>query len=185
MEQTDISYALYDFAFCGPEESFSGWIETLAKMAEPEIWTFDESRPNSILRTYIFKTFEQCNRQGKILYSDDKEWCTVNTGLLTPNSKDILMVFMRNRKVSNLEWFFKGFKEKVDREYMNHFSQTPELATYTDDFEDYIFNPNLNIEVNTDHILDDNWERISAAIGSLSKTVVSVLLQGGSWKMSK
>ena len=171
-------YNLYSFAYCGTPEGFQRMIDYLSKIAEPEKWSFDESKPNSILKTYIFKTFEQCNKQNKIIYSDDGEYCASNTGLVTMSGKDIVMFFTKNtNETSSTKWFFKGFKDKVERDYMDHFSTIPELATYTDDYQQLYFNPNLNIEINTDHILDDHWERISKEV-NLSKNIVKTLLQG-------
>ncbi len=166
---------LFSFAFCG---GIDGMIDYLSNLAEPEKWSFERDG-HDILKTYIFKTFEQCNKQGKVLYSDDNEWCCSNTGLLTLNGKDILIVFQKNKKINETQrdWQLKGFYDKTDRRYMDHFKEIPPLATYTDDYEDYYFNPELNIEINTDHILDDNWDRIYEQL-NLSKNVVSALLVG-------
>lgn len=112
-----------------------------------------------------------------VLYSDNGEFCVSNTGLVTPSGKDILMFFTKNLKEGETDWFFKGFKTKVDREIMEYFHTTPELATYTENYQELYFNPNLNIEINTDHILDDNWDRIQQEI-ALPKSVVKTLLQG-------
>lgn len=169
--------SLFSFAYCGTENGLENMLNYLAKIAEPEIWSFDDSKPNKLLRAYIFKTFEQCNKQNKIMYSDNGEFCVSNTGLVTPSGKDILMFFTKNLKEGETDWFFKGFKTKVDREIMEYFHTTPELATYTENYQELYFNPNLNIEINTDHILDDNWDRIQQEI-ALPKSVVKTLLQG-------
>ena len=34
---------------------------------------------------------------------------------------------------------FKGFKEKSDREIMRLFTEIPQLATYTDNYEEFYF----------------------------------------------
>lgn len=168
---------LYDFAFCGTSEGYSNMIAFLAKIAEEELWDFGGGEPNCILRKYIYGTFRQCYIQDKILYTADEEYACFNTGLLTPNGNDILGFFIKNEKTDSQPWFFKGFKEKSDREIMSLFSEIPLLATYTDNYEEFYFNPNSEILINSDHILDDNWERIQTAI-PLSKNVVKTLLIG-------
>ena len=60
---------------------------------------------------------------------------------------------------------------------MNIFSSIPLMATYTDNYQDFYFNPDYNIEINSDHILDDNWERISEVVG-LPKLIIKTLLFG-------
>ncbi len=51
------------------------------------------------------------------------------------------------------------------------------LATYTTNFEELYFNPDYNIIINTDHILDDNWERIESVV-KMNKTLMKTLLVG-------
>lgn len=173
-QKTDNKYTLYTYAFCGNIDSM---IEYLSNIVEKEIWSFTEGGID-ILRTYIFKTFEQCNKQNKIIISDDGEWSCANTGLLTPSGKDILIVFCKNdTSKSREQWFLKGFYDKTDRRFMDHFANVPSLATYTDNFEDFYFNPDLNIEISTDHILDDHWERINSQL-KMPKDMVNALLAG-------
>ena len=170
-------YNLYHFAYCGTDESFMRKLENLAYMAEYEIWGFDESNPLSILKNYIYRTFERTNAQHKVLVSNDGEYACSNTGLLTPFGKDILMYFGRNLKGGVSPWYFRDFKVYTDREVMNHFSSVPPLATYADDYDQLYFKPDHHIEVNFDHILDDNWERIHKEL-PFDKAVVRTLLFG-------
>lgn len=174
--ETDLSY-IFHYAFCGPEDCFKDILQQLSDLAEPEIWTFDESEPNQILKKYIIGTFSQCYKQNKIEISDDENFSCFNTGLLTPNGNDIIGLFEKNQKENSQPWFFKGFKDKCHRDILNVFPDTPKLATYTDDYRQLYFNPNYNIVVNTDHILDDNWDRIYNVI-KFDKNVVRSLLFG-------
>ena len=57
------------------------------------------------------------------------------------------------------------------------FLQTFLLATYTTNFEEFYFNPDYNIIINTDHILDDNWERIESVV-NMNKVLMKTLLVG-------
>jgi len=168
-------YSLFTFAYCGTEEGFHNKLDYLAKIAESEKWEYTSEKPLSILRTYIFKTFEQCNKQDKIVYSADNKWCCANTGLLTPNGKDILMLFNENR--SGAKWYLKSFRDCAERDFMDNFTTIPPLATYSENYEEFYFKPDYNIEINTDHILDDNWDRINKEV-NLPKNMVKVLLNG-------
>lgn len=167
---------LFDFAYCSTKEGFANMLQYLSEAAESEPWTFSDV-PNSILHKYIKGTFKQCYKQNKILYSDDRQYCCFNTGLLTPNGHDIVALFEKNTRNDAQDWFLKGFKNITERSYMNIFSETPLLAEYTDNYEEFYFNPNYQIIINTDHILDDNWERISEVV-PLSKSIVKGLLIG-------
>lgn len=176
-------YSLYSFAYVGGEDNFKKLVDYLSEIAEPENWSIGNDS-TALLRKYVAQTFEQCNKQGKILYSKDHQWCCTNTGLLTVNGKDILLVFDRYDPGSfikfanpDFKWHLKCVYSKSDRQYMRLFDGVPELAAYTDNYEDYYFNPQLHIEVNTDHILDDNWDRIKACV-PYSKPVMKSMLLG-------
>lgn len=168
---------LQKFAFCGTQEGFMRSIDALAKMAEEEVWTINPEEPNSVLFKYILGTFKQCYIQNKILYAHDQSHCCFNTGLLTPNGNDILCVFRKNDWENAQPWALKFFADKTERRYMDLFSEIPNLATYTENFEEFYFNPDYEIIISTDHILDDNWERISAVV-PLDKPIVKSLLVG-------
>ncbi len=168
---------LFDYAFCGASEGFAKMIDYLASIAEEEKWSFDDNAPNIILHKYIKGTFKQCYAQGKILLSDDKSYSCFNTGLLTKNGNDIVAMFSKNTKADAQEWYMMGYKDITERQFLNTFNSVPEIATYTENYEQYYFNPNYPIVLSTDHILDDNWERIKEIV-PLSKSIVKGLLVG-------
>jgi hypothetical protein len=170
--------SLYDFAFCGSKDYYNNTaLKYLAGIAEKEIWSFHGSDQYDILGRYIYGTFARCSVQNKIIYSADREYCCFNTGLLTENGKDIIMVFDKNTIEGFQKWHLKGFFDQSDRSFMAIFKEIPPLATYTDNYTDFYFNPMLNIEINTDHILDDNWDRIQEVV-HMSKTIMKSLLVG-------
>jgi len=179
------NYTLYGFAYCGKPDQFDNALRYLASTAEKEPWGFYKD-DISILKTYIFKTFERCSKEGKILCSPSVSCCCVNTGLLTDKGKDIVMFFEPNMSDSILakDWYFRGFISIQDREFVDTFDKIPELASYTDNPEDFFFNPEYEIEVNIDHILDDNWERIKSAFDQ-PKEVAELILIGALDKAKK
>ena len=167
---------LFSYAFCGTQEGFAKMLEYLASIAENEKWSFD-GEENSVLYKYIRGTFKQCYAQNKILISDDGQYSCFNTGLLTENGNDIVAMFDKNKWADAQEWHLIGFRDITERQFLNAFSCIPEIATYTDNYEELYFNPNYPIVLSTDHILDDNWERIKEVV-PLSKSIVKGLLVG-------
>lgn len=172
---------LFTFAFCGTNEAFQDKLDKLAKIAEPEPWHYSgrDNDPYHILKYYILDTFSRCKIEDKILYSNDNNYCTFNTGLLTRNSQDILALFVKNTKPNNQPWKLVKFVPKESLDYMNHFDVVAELPRYWDNYEDLYYNPNLDIQLNIDHILEDNWDRISSIIGNkFNKQIIKTIIMG-------
>lgn len=172
---------LFSFAFCGTKEAFEDKLRNLAELAEEEKWCYDsrEDDPYHILRYYIIDTFSRCLKENKILYSSDNEYCCFNTGLLTKNSQDILALFMKNDRTGEQQWKLLRFVSRESLDYMNHFDTVAQLPVYWNSFDELYFNPDLDIQLSMDHIIDDNWERISNVIGNqFNKTIVKQLLNG-------
>lgn len=175
-EILDQEIYLNKFAFCGTKEDYKKTLQKLSELAETEIWSFDDE-PNTILAKYINGTFKQCYKQEKLLYTEDKQYCAFNTGLLTSNGNDIVCVFMKNTRTDAQPWTLRYFADKAERRYMDLFNDVPSLATYTDNYEEFYFNPNYEIVISADHILDDNWDRLQTVV-PLSKTIVKSLMIG-------
>lgn len=168
---------LYNYAFCGTEVGFTKMLSFLAEIAEPEKWGFSEEAPYSVLKKYIVGTFSRCAKQHKVLASADGQFSCFNTGLLTPNGNDIIGLFEKNSREGVQPWVLKKFVDKCNRDFLDAFSEIPQLATYTENYVEFYFNPDYNIVVNTDHILDDNWERIESVV-RINKNIMKTLLVG-------
>ena len=52
----DIS--LFTYAFCGTETGFNNMLRYLAELAEEEKWSFDDAKPHSVLKNYIFTVLQ-------------------------------------------------------------------------------------------------------------------------------
>lgn len=176
-EILDPEMYLQKFAFCGTTEDYKRNIKKLSELAEEEVWSFNDDEPYAILIKYISGTFKQCYKQRKFLYTADNEYCCFNTGLLTPNGNDILCVFMKNKRTDSQPWTLRYFADKAERRYMDLFNDIPPLASYTENYEEFYFNPHFDIVISSDHILDDNWERIHDVV-PLSKAIVKSLMIG-------
>ena len=168
---------LQEFAFCGTTDDYQRTLEKLVDLAEPEPWTLPGGQKNAVLAKYVSGTFRQCYKQEKFLTTQDGQFTCFNTGLLTPNGHDILCVFQKNKRTDAQEWVLRFFAGNDERKYMDLFSEVPKLATYTSRFEEFYFNPNYDFIISTDHILDDNWDRIHDVV-PLSKAIVKSLMIG-------
>lgn len=62
--------------FLGTKEALNKKFDILARMAQPEIWTYKKVKdtdPYRILRNYIFYTYSRLDEENKICTSDDGE----------------------------------------------------------------------------------------------------------------
>lgn len=140
-------------------------IETLKKMALPERWTYsieDENYPNPILAKYLKWTFVKLMRENKILYSN--KYAAFNTGLVDKFYKPIFAVFDKN-KYNKQPWHFidfcvAGSSTIAARRLTENFSQLPERASYIQNYDDVIYDTSLPVDVNWEHIILENIERM-------------------------
>ncbi len=140
-------------------------IETLKKMALPERWTYsieDENYPNPILAKYLKWTFVKLMRENKILYSN--EYAAFNTGLVDKFYKPIYAVFDKNKN-NKQPWHFidfcvAGSSTIAARRLTENFSQLPERASYIQNYDDVIYDTSLPVDVNWEHIILENIERM-------------------------
>lgn len=169
---------LRDFAFTGNNDFYFNKLSELEEMAEKENWTIDSEYPLGVLKFYIDKTFERAFNTNNILFDEKNDYCCFNTGLLTKNYESIIMMFKRNEMVGRQEWFFIDFFIESNREFLDKFEKTPCVVKHYDNFEDLIFDPNLEIVINYQHIIEENWERFHTDIANLGKPAVQVMLKG-------
>lgn len=155
-------------------ESWEHPFRELANMAKTEDWDF--CRPEfrkanvefPILHNYLNYTFLRLLQQDKIVYTSDGTGACLNTGLITPDEKEIFATFDKDRRSAQEDrfndWRFQGFCDSYHKA-LNRFrsgQDLPKLATYIEDASDLVLNVNYNIEVNIAHILDDpdNHDRL-------------------------
>ncbi|MDR0931433.1 MAG: DUF3825 domain-containing protein [Victivallales bacterium] len=114
--------------------------------------------------TYTFRRLKAENN--KILYSIENRYACFNTGLLTPTYEYIYAFFEANNKQSKSSqpFFFVGFFKGIDSRITSHFSILPEIANYFSDPSLLIYNPNLPIAPNIEHIIADNTQRFPEAL---------------------
>lgn len=149
-------------------ETWETPIQKLAEKARPESWNFEKAEFKKeginfpILFSYLNFTFRRLQEQGKIKYSADDSRACINTGLQTPEGKDIFATFYKNQQAEqrkqpdwNLFGYFDAYSDKV-----RDFEPLPDIATYIDNPADLVFDYRLELEVDYQHILVENKERL-------------------------
>ncbi|MFT0713684.1 DUF3825 domain-containing protein [Flagellimonas lutimaris] len=157
---------LFQFAFF---PQFDDKIQYLAKnLCDPEEWDFTSSptKTNSILKNYLFHTYDKLKAESKIVFTKDNEYAAFNTGLVTKNYEDIIAFFQEYKNPSSTNkspFFFKAFLKRSDSQILRHFSNNmPIAANYFEKPEDLIFNPKCELIADIDHIIEDNLTRFPA-----------------------
>lgn len=169
-----------DTVFLGKFDEYSRKIEKLAELAQPESWASGKDRgedPYHILRNYFQYTYNRLEEEGKIITSKCGSYRCMNTGLLTKYNQDILAIFSLSRAEGEgmLPWYFNGFFKDSDRFFTSNFSIVPEIANYFDNPADLIYDRNLKIHIQKEHIIDNNFYRF-VDIGYDNKEVILALL---------
>jgi len=166
--------------FLGIREVYDSKLEFLANIAQPETWSFGKDKaqdPYRILRNFFQFTYDRLSEEKKISTSPCGEFRCMNTGLLTPYNEDIVAIFSKSKVLGEgkLPWHFNGFFKESHRFFTSHFSEIPKIASYFDNPADLIFNKNLEIRIQKEHIIDDNYDRF-LKVGYQSKEVIAALL---------
>lgn len=176
------------FAILGNSKNndFEKKLDFLIRIAEKEDWDQTDihtGRKNSTIFYYIIHTFDRCFMQKKIYIDDDKTNSFFNTGLMDPQGNEIFGHFTKstfynpNDKDSNY-WYFKAFIKSNDKDFVKVCKCKPESATYFDDYNELYFDPKLDIEINFDHIYDDNYDRLPDSLKSLDKETARLVFDG-------
>lgn len=164
--------------FLGTTEKYNQKLGMLAKMAQPEKWTYkkiQEKDPYRILRTYIQFTYNRLAEENKFIESPDGKYRCMNTGLLTIYNQEIVAISAQNEKAGKQPWFLNGFFKETDKFFTTNFYRIPPLADYCNNAKDLIYDNNLELNLRKEHIIDDNFERFVEA-GYNNKELISVLL---------
>lgn len=178
---------IYEDVFLGIPEKYNQKLDILAKMAQPEKWTYkkiQEKDPYRILRNYIHFTYNRVDEENKFVNSTDGKMRCMNTGLLTVYNQEIVAIFSQNDQVGKQPWFFNGFFKETDKFYTTNFATLPAMADYCDDVKNLIYDNSLELSLKKEHIIDDNFDRFVEA-GYSSKELISVLLDSAKTTLEK
>ena len=157
------------------EENNETWespFQKLAEKAKTEQWDFDRpefkksGRSYPIIANYLNYTFLRLQQQSKFKFSSDNTKACFNTGLQTPEGKDIFAAFYRNQNAEERiqpDWtlfgYFDGYSDK-----MREFEPLPDIATYIEYPSELVFDHHFDLEVDYKHILNDNKERLPSVL---------------------
>ncbi len=157
--------------------------EKLASLAKQEDWDFRRSqfkRPGQdfpILVGYLNFTFLRCQEQDKIVFSEDNSRACFNTGLQTPNEKDIYATFYRTKfaqERSLPDWTLYGFFDSYS-DRLSDFRPLPMIATYIQDTRSLVFDTTCEIEENFDHLFSDNIDRLPEVLRDNPTLTISAI----------
>lgn len=169
---------LFDFAFF---PGFHDKIQDLAEnLADKENWDFSTGGgKHSILKNYMFHTFSKIKEEGKIVFSAGNTHACFNTGLVTSSWEEIVAFFESNKNENSKQPFrFKGFFKISNRNITDRFNNTPKVADYFKNPEDFIFNPHLDIKADIEHIISDNIDRFPDNFKGMPIMQVRTILDG-------
>ncbi len=154
--------AIEEFAWMGPWETF---LEDLAAIALPESWCFEGApadRQFGILKNYVCNTYYRLNLEGKICISEDGSFAALNTGLVDGRFDDIYLCF--EPQMGQVPWRFIGFAASGNRALKKRVNKTfnplPQTAQYFDKIEDLLFDSSRELQVDFEHVLIDNVDRL-------------------------
>jgi hypothetical protein len=165
-------------------ETWEAPYERLAKLARKEDWDFHNPKFKSernnypILANYLNYTFLRAHDLNLIVFIDNDDKSCFNTGLQTENEKDIFALFFRNKEASKYNapyWTLFGFVDSYSDRLKPFGSPLPGFPTYIDDPYDLVLNTKFEIEINTEHIIIDNKERLPSKLRDDKKLSMSAL----------
>lgn len=180
--------ALYEDAYLGSVESFLKKLKYLSQLAQDECWNYYDNEPKdfNLLKKYLLYTYDRVKQEGKIKITKNEEYMCFNTGLLTNNESDIYALFDKNNSTQakkGQKWHLVGFYQEVDRQ-MEEFKEFPEVADYFTNTSDFIYDRNMDIITDYDHIIDDNYQRF-VSVGMDDKADIRAFLESGVSKITK
>lgn len=139
---------MFDYAYCG---NYKAKLLNLAELS-PEKWSFGLSNDFGILKNYLDHTFNKIVEEGKLL--ETSEYSIFNTGLFNVFYQHIFCYFTKNTTNGKQKWFLDGFltEYQLSNAGINNF---PTRANYFDDTSALVFDTNLKIMPQYDHIFGD------------------------------
>lgn len=171
-------YNLLRDSYLGNKESLKKKLNYLAGMAQEEQWDYKGTDDKQILYNYLCYTYDRIKTENKIEILDNESAMCFNTGLLTEHGADIYAYFIANKNQNAKEgqkWFLSGFKQRSDNE-MRQFKKYPDIADYFTTPADFIYDKSLELSIDYDHIIDDNYSRF-VSVGLSDKYMINGLLE--------
>jgi len=106
------------------------------------------------LNSYIKYYFDRLEFEGKVVVSGCGSAAAFNTGLTDKCTGDLLyLAFVPNRQQNRQEWYYQGIHSGADA-FSRQLPHLPLKASFTSDRADLLFDPNIEVECNTAHLMD-------------------------------
>lgn len=166
-------------------ENWETPFEMLVRLANKEDWHFTKpefklkyKQKYPILTNYINYTFLRAQEIGLIAFSTDGDKACFNTGLQTRDEKDIFGLFFRNKRAQEFDapdWTFYTWVDSYSQK-LSHYQPLPDLPTYIKDTSDLVFDTKLEIEVNYDHIIDQNKDRLPSVLQNNRRLALTAIM---------
>lgn len=168
---------LFDFAYMANTQQM---LDNLAALAEPENWDYQNTpsaQHKPILMNYLKYTYRRLAEEGKISRSDNDDFATFNTGLVTPSQEPIYALFDRNNIPDRQPWHFMRFVRRGEQALIC-FSELPDLATYYTNPTVLVLDCSKELRVNVEHIVNDNKTRFPAPFNTMDDFALQTFLKG-------
>jgi len=170
---------LYDFAYCG---DFNEKIKRLKDMIINENWGKPKNGKDfPVLHNYIAHYFKKIYQDNQIAYAENENGEKIacfNTGLLTSTYNDIYAYFIENKNPnSSQEWFLVEFLTGNSIK-LSKIAELPRIATFFNSIDDLFFDTKLELRLNAEHILRDNYERFPDELKRYNNIMLVNLLEG-------
>lgn len=157
--------SLYDYIYW---KDYNKQINALAALTN-EQWNFSSRTDNAILKNYLQQTFRKLIEDKSIIQTPN--YTLFNTGLFTPLYEQIY-VYAEKSTSHFSEWVFTGFYTEYELGNLN-IHDLPPRANYFQDPSLLIFDPTCTINVQYNHILQDesNKRRIEKIVDNTTNTI--------------
>ena len=168
---------LFAFAYV---PALNGKLEDLASMAEPEDWDYKHTESpymRPILYHFVRGTYRRVAQQQRIEVSNDAQFVTWNTGLVTGNQEPIYVLFDQNKNPGAQPWHFLGWFRRGQHELVR-FPHLPDLATYFGSPSSLVFDANKEFRANVEHIIEDNKGRFPSPYDVMDNFQLQTFLKG-------
>lgn len=159
---------LFEFAWMPP--NFDAKLEDLAGRAQPERWEepdYPGTMKLPILGNYIRYTFRRLVEEDKVAFATDengRQVAAFNTGLFTRHYESLFATFEANTNTEKQPWVLKGWSTLADSRMRPFSSIDVKPARYFSRPDDLIYDPDLELVPDLDHILGENADRFPTSL---------------------
>lgn len=166
-----------DLAFAN-WHGLQGFLDDIAELAIEERWTysgFESKMKTPVLKSLIEQTFMRLKEQGRLLRAGDL--ILFNTGLINEFFREVYVLAEADPDNADRYLNARAVLEN-DRVVMEHFaSQRPLMATFFENISDVVFDPDLDLVTNDEHIIVDNLDRLPAEYQAMRRSQLFALFQ--------